>query len=78
MLRVLIGQRRMQRDEVGPRQQLVQLDLLDAEFLRPLVRQKRIEGDDPHLQTDGPVGNDSADVAATDDAERLVEELRRP
>ena len=53
MLRGLLGQRRVQRDEVGARQQLVELDLLDAELLRALGRQEGIVGDHPHLQPDG-------------------------
>ncbi len=35
----LVGQRRMQRDEIGAAQQLVELDLLDAEIERALVGQ---------------------------------------
>ena len=34
MLRGLVGQRRVQGDEVGAREQLVELDLLDAEIAR--------------------------------------------
>jgi hypothetical protein len=35
----------------------------------------RIVGDDLHLQAQRPVGDDGADVAAADDAQRLVEQL---
>ena len=39
----LVGQRRVQRDEIGAREQLVEFDLLDAEFGRALLRQERID-----------------------------------
>ena len=71
----LLGQRRVQRDEVGAADQFVELDLLDADRHGALRRQERIEGDDPHLQADGAVGDDRADVAAADDAERLAVQL---
>ena len=45
----LVGQRRVQRDEVGAAEELVELDLLDAELGGALLRQERIEGDDLHL-----------------------------
>ena len=37
----LVGQRRVQRDEVGAGEQLVELDLLDAQLDRALGRQER-------------------------------------
>ena len=70
-----IGERRMQRNEVGAGEQVVQLHLLDAEVLGPLRGEIRIEGDDLHLEAERPVGDDRADVAATDDAEGLGGEL---
>ena len=71
----LVGQRRVQRDEIGAAEDVVELDLLDADLDRPLRRQERIEGDDLHLEAERPVGDDRADIAAADDAQRLVEEL---
>ena len=71
----LVGQRRVQRDEVGARQQFVELDLLDAELGRPLLRQERVERDDVHLEADAARGDDRADIAAADDAERLAGDL---
>ena len=71
----LLDQRRVQRDEVGAAEQLVELDLLDAELQGALLGQERIEGDDLHLQADGAVGDDRADIAAADDAERLGGDL---
>ena len=67
----LLGQRRVQGDDVGAAQELVELDLLDAELERPLRRQEGVEGDHLHVQADGAVGDDRADVAAADHAERL-------
>ena len=71
----LVGQRRVQGDEIGAPPQFVELDLLDAEIHRALGRQKGIVGDHLHLQADGAVGDDRADIAAADDAERLAENL---
>ena len=71
----LLRHRHVQRDDVGAAQQVVQLHLLDAEFERALRRQERIVGDDPHPQADGAVGDDRADIAAADHAERLGGEL---
>ncbi len=65
----------MQRDEIGAPDQLVELDLLDAERERALRRQERIVGDHLHVQTDGTIGDDRADIAAADDAQRLVGDL---
>ena len=39
----LVGQRRVQRDEIGAGEQLVQFDLFDAEFRSPLFRQERVD-----------------------------------
>ena len=71
----LVGERRVQRDEVGAGEQVVQLDLLDAELDRALWREERVVGDDLHLQAVSSVGDDRADVAASDEAERLAGEL---
>ena len=57
------------------RKQFVEFDLLDAEIERALVREIRIVGGDLHLQPDGAVGDDRADIAAADDAERLAEDF---
>ena len=65
----------MQGDEVGAGQQLVQLDLLDAHLHRALGRQEGIVGDHLHLQAEGAVGDDRADVAGADQAQRLAVEL---
>ena len=71
----LVGQRRVQRDEIGAAPQFVELDFFDAEMDGALGGQIRIVGDHFHLQADGAVGDDRADIAAADDAERLGENL---
>ena len=71
----LLGQRRVQRDEIGALQKLVELDLLDAELDCALRREIRIIGDDAHPQADGALGDDGADIAAADDAEHLAGDL---
>ena len=71
----LLGERRVHGDEVGARQHLVERRLLDAELLGALVGQEGIVGDHAHLEADGALGDDRADVAATDQAQRLEAEL---
>jgi hypothetical protein len=48
----LVGQRRVQRDEIGAGQQRIEVCLLDAHFDRAFGRQERIERDDLHLQAE--------------------------
>ena len=71
----LLGHRHVQRDDVGAAQEIVELDLLDAELDGALRRQERIVGDDLHAQADAAIGDDGADIAAADHAERLGGEL---
>ena len=70
-----VGQRRVEGDEVGARQQLVQRDLLDAELHRAFGGQERIVGDDLHPEAQRAVGDDRADIARADQAQRLGGEL---
>jgi hypothetical protein len=71
----LLGQRRVQRDEIGALEQFVELDLLDADILGALRRQERIERDHLHAQAERAVGGDRADIAAADHAQRLAGDL---
>ena len=71
----LVGQRRMQRDEIGALEQIVEFDLLDADILGALRRQERIERDHLHAQAERAVGDDRADIAAADHAQRLAGDL---
>ena len=57
------------------REQLVELDLLDAELERALGGQEGVEGDDLHLEAERAVGDDRADIAGADQAERLAGHL---
>jgi len=66
---------RMQGDEVGALEEIVELDLLDADILGALRRQERIERDHAHAQAQRAVGDDRTDIAATDDAEHLAGDL---
>ena len=70
-----LGQRRMQRDEIGARQQFVQFDLLHTELLGPFLRQERIVGDTLIFRPMRAVGDDRADIAAADDAQGLAGQL---
>ncbi len=75
MCRVASVKRRVQRDHLGARQQVVELDLLDAEVPRAVGREEGVVGDHAHLQAMRAVGDDRADVAAADQAQHLVGEL---
>ena len=70
-----VGQRRVQRDEIGAGQKLVQFDLLDAQIDGPFMAEIGVESCDPHLQPKRPVGDDRPDIAATDDAQHLGRQL---
>ena len=52
-----VGQGGVKGDEVGPGEQLVQLDLLDPEFNGPLDREEGVEGDNLHAQAKGAIGS---------------------
>jgi hypothetical protein len=71
----LVSQWRVQRDEIGTGQQLIELDLLDAEFDAALGREEGIIGDHLHLQAARPLGDDRADIARPDQPQRLGREL---
>ncbi len=71
----LVGKRHMQRDEIGLRQQLVELDLLHAHLLGPFLGKEGVVGQNAHLEADGARADDGADIAGADDAERLAGDL---
>ena len=75
MLRGLLGQRRVQRDEVGALNKSSSSTFSTPSSRARSGRQERIVGDDLHLQPDGAIGDDRADVAAADDAQRLAGDL---
>jgi hypothetical protein len=68
----LVGQRRMQRDEVGAGEQRIEVCLLHAHFDRAFWRQERIEGHDLHLEAERAGSDDAADIARADQAQRLA------
>ncbi|MNK69108.1 hypothetical protein D3C87_884880 [compost metagenome] len=68
----LVSHRHMQGDEIGLRQQFVELNLGDAHFLRALRRQEGVVGQNMHLETKRTRADDGADIAGADDAERLA------
>jgi len=64
MSRVWRGQRRVQRDELRARQQLVEFHLFRRRASsRALGGEEGVEGDDAHLQSQGARGDDRADIA---------------
>ena len=68
----MVGQRGVQRDKVGARQQCIKVDLFDAHLDRALRRQKRIERDHLHPQTERPAGDNRADITRPDQTQRLT------
>jgi hypothetical protein len=70
-----LGQGRMQRNKIGALEQFVEVYFLDADVLGAFRRQKRIVRDHFHAQTERAVGDDRADVAAADYAQRLGGDL---
>ena len=71
------GHRRVQGQEVAPRPQVIQpLDALDAQLLRLLGGQERVEADDRHAEPLRPLRHRQPDPAQPDDAQRLALELR--
>ena len=71
----LVGQRRVQRDEIGAREQVVELHLLHAHLHCAFGRQERIERHHLHFQPSGAIGDDRADVPRTDQPQSLGGEL---
>ena len=71
----LVRQRCMQRHEIRPPEQLVELDFLYADLPRPVLRQERVIGDGLHAQAARSVRDDGTDIATADDPQRLVEKL---
>jgi len=69
------GKRRVDRDEVGACEQLVELHALHTEPIRRLARQVRVVGDHLHPEPERAARHLGADPAETDDAEDLAEEL---
>jgi len=71
----LRGLREMDGDEVRPRQQLVEVDQLDAELCRAGGRDVRVVGDELGAERRQPVGHELADLAEAHDADGLAGEL---
>ena len=62
----------MHSDEVSARIQLVQAHQFDPQLGCALGRDKGIRRYHPHLEAQGPLGHDRADVAQADHAQHLV------
>ena len=56
----------------------VEVDQVDVHLAGPLGRDERVVGDQPHPERHRPLGDELADAAEADDAERLVRRARRP
>ena len=67
----LLGERGVKGDEIGAAEEFFEADALHAEVDCALVGKEWVIADDLHSEAVRAVGDDGADVAATDDAERL-------
>ena len=65
----------MERDHVGPGQQIVELDQVDLELLGGFGGEKRIVGEHPHPEAAAATGHLATDPAEAHDAEGLALEL---
>ena len=57
------------------RDELLEAEELDVDLPGPLRGDERVVGDDLHAEGGGPLGDELADAAEPDDAERLVGQL---
>ena len=69
------GERRVQRDEVGLQQQVLERRRRHLQLAAALGRHERVEHHDPHTERAGAGGDQLADAAEADDAEHLVGQL---
>ena len=67
--------REVDGEEVGLGDDLVERQQLDTELAAAFGGHERVEGDEPHAEAAGPVGDELADATEAGDAERLVGEL---
>ncbi len=70
-----LGQRRVQRNEIRARQQLIELKFLDPQIQRSFLRQERIIGRHLHMQPDCPVCHDRTNIPAPDQTKRLARQF---
>ena len=68
----LIGQRRVQGNEISLGQQRVQVRLFHAHFNGAFRRQERVKGNDLHTQAKRAACDDGTDVPCADQAKRLA------
>ena len=62
-------------DDVGAGEEFGEFDFLHAEVDGAFFREEGVVGDDAHVEADGAVGDDCADVAAADEAEGFCGQL---
>ena len=65
------GHRRVQRNKIGPGQEIIKFDLFNAEIECALGRKEGIERNHAHMQPYGAVGDDGANIATTDNSKRF-------
>ena len=68
----LIGQRRVQGDEIGLGEQRVEISLFDAHFDRAFSGEERIKGDHFHFEAKSAAGDDGANIARADQTQCLA------
>ena len=71
----LLGFGHMQCDEIGPRQKLVQVHFLHAQFFGPLLGEEGIIGHNLHLEAQGTLTDDAANITRANHAKGLARKL---
>ena len=71
----LRGQGRVQGDDVGTGEQLLKLDLFNAEIERAFGREEGIEGDDAHTESLGPLRQLSCARPKSNTQQGLIHQL---
>src|SRR5581483_4247453 len=71
----LLGERQVEREEVGARKHLVERPAFDAELAEAIRRDERVVRQHLHLEGERTAGDEAADAPETEHAERLVGEL---
>src|SRR5207253_9045038 len=71
----LVGQRRVQRDEIGARKQLVERGHFDSKFVRSFSSEVRVVGQYVHAESSRALGDGGSDASESDDSQRFAHKL---
>ena len=71
----LVGQRRVQGDEICLGEQSIEVSLFNAHFNRAIGGEERVKGDNFHPQSQRAAGDNRSDIASANKAKRLARNL---